>query len=86
MAVMCAIIGTCGYSNIKHQGIRAGVDHCTSPSLLQMYTIIAPFSLRPMKIMEQANRLMQRAQALYEDNKDIMKPKDREVAKDKMSE
>ena len=38
-----------------------------------------------MKIMEQANRLMQRAQALYEENKDIMKPQDREEAKDKMS-
>ena len=50
-----------------------------------MYTIIAPRSLRPMKIMEQANRLMQRAQALYEENKDIMKPQDREEAKDKMS-
>lgn len=62
------------------------MDYCNPPSLLQMYTIIAPFSLRPVKIMEQANRLMQRAQALYEENKDVMKPKDREVAKDKMSE
>ncbi|KAN0137455.1 hypothetical protein V8E53_004900 [Lactarius tabidus] len=51
-----------------------------------MYTIISPFSLRPTKIMEQANKLIQRAQELYEENKDIMKPKDREVAKDKMSE
>lgn len=51
-----------------------------------MYTNIAPPSLRPMKIMELANRLMQRAQALYEENKDIMKLQDREEAKDKMSE
>ena len=51
-----------------------------------MYTIISPFSLRPIKLVEQANKLMQRAQALYEENECIMKPKDREVAKDKMSE
>ncbi|KAH9168337.1 hypothetical protein EDB89DRAFT_1909407 [Lactarius sanguifluus] len=51
-----------------------------------MHTTIAPFSLRPMKIVEQANRLMQRAQVLYEEHENIMEPKDREEAKDRMIE
>ena len=38
-----------------------------------------------MTIVEQANRLMQRAEVLYERNENIMEPEDREVAKDKMS-
>ncbi|KAH9014222.1 hypothetical protein EDB85DRAFT_2030382 [Lactarius pseudohatsudake] len=51
-----------------------------------MHTTIAPFSLRPMKVVEQANRLMQRAQVLYEEHENIMEPKDREEAKDRMIE
>ena len=51
-----------------------------------MYNIIPPFSLRPIILVQQANKLIQRAQVLYEDYEYIMGPKDREVAKDKMSE
>ncbi|KAI9447455.1 hypothetical protein H4582DRAFT_2051211 [Lactarius indigo] len=51
-----------------------------------MHTTIAPFSLRPMKVVEQANRLMQNAQFLYEEHENIMGPKDRKVAKDRMSD
>ena len=38
-----------------------------------------------MKIVEQANRLMQHAQVLYERHENIIEPEDREVAKDRMS-
>ncbi|KAI9451016.1 hypothetical protein BJY52DRAFT_1226895 [Lactarius psammicola] len=50
-----------------------------------MHSTIAPFSFGPMKIVEQANRLIQHAQVLYEKHQDIIEPKDREVAKDRMS-
>ena len=49
-----------------------------------MHSVIAPFALRPMKIIEQANRLMQRAEVLFKQHENIMKPKDREVAEHKM--
>lgn len=61
------------------------MDHLSSYDMSR-YTIIAPFSLRSMTIVEQANKLMQRAEVLYEKNENIMEPEDREVAKDKMSE
>lgn len=61
------------------------MDHLPSYDMSR-YTIISPFSLRSMTIVEQANRLMQRAEVLYEKNENIMEPEDREVAKDKMSE
>jgi hypothetical protein len=49
-----------------------------------MHSLIAPFALRPMKIVDQANRLMQRAQVLYEKHENIMEPKDREVVEHRM--
>ena len=58
----------------------------THPPTYDMHTINSSFSLRPIKLVEQANKLMQRAHVLYEENECIMEPKDREVAKDKMSE
>ena len=38
-----------------------------------------------MKIVEQADRLMDEAQVLYEKHKPIMKPMDRTVAEDRMT-
>ncbi|KAH9045917.1 hypothetical protein EDB83DRAFT_2523529 [Lactarius deliciosus] len=43
------------------------------------------FSLRPTKILENADRLMEHARALYENYEQIMKPIDRTVAEDKMT-
>jgi hypothetical protein len=47
--------------------------------------IDAPFSLRPAKILENADKLMEHAQALYENYQQIMKPIDRTLAEDKMT-
>jgi hypothetical protein len=47
--------------------------------------IDAPFSLRPAKILENADKLMEHARALYENYEQIMKPIDRTVAEDKMT-
>ncbi|KAH8982625.1 hypothetical protein EDB86DRAFT_3085993 [Lactarius hatsudake] len=41
-------------------------------------------SLRPTKILREADKLMEHARALYENYEQIMKPVDRTVAKDKM--
>ena len=56
----------------------------TYPPSHDMHTIIAPFALRPIKIVEQANRLMQHAHNLYEKHEDIMQPEDRKVAEHRM--
>lgn len=45
----------------------------------------APCSLRPMKIVEQADRLMNQAQVLYEKYEHIIGPTDRTVAEGKMT-
>ena len=42
-------------------------------------------ALRPAKILENADKLMEHARALYENYKQIMKPIDRTVAEDKMT-
>ncbi|KAH8987540.1 hypothetical protein EDB86DRAFT_3245749 [Lactarius hatsudake] len=47
--------------------------------------IDAPFSLRPTKILENADKLMEHTRALYENYEQIMKPIDRTVAEDKMT-
>ncbi|KAI9451765.1 hypothetical protein BJY52DRAFT_1226487 [Lactarius psammicola] len=47
--------------------------------------IDAPLSLRPMKILEHADKLMEHARALYENYEQIMKPIDRTVAEDRMT-
>ncbi|KAH9015028.1 hypothetical protein EDB84DRAFT_1582292 [Lactarius hengduanensis] len=47
--------------------------------------IDAPFSLRPTKILENADKLMEHTRALYETYEQIMKPIDRTVAEDKMT-
>lgn len=43
-----------------------------------------PCSLRPMKIVKQADMLMDQAQVLYERYEDTMEPTDRTVAEDSM--
>ncbi|KAI9432588.1 hypothetical protein H4582DRAFT_2061666 [Lactarius indigo] len=47
--------------------------------------IDTPFSLRPTKILENADKLMEHARALYENYEHVMKPIDRTVAEDKMT-
>jgi hypothetical protein len=42
-------------------------------------------TLRPMKLVEQADGLMQRAQALYEQHEPIMRRDDRMLAVDRMN-
>jgi hypothetical protein len=44
-----------------------------------------PFSLRPARILENADKLMEHARALYENHEQIMKPIDRTVAEDKIT-
>ncbi|KAH8987542.1 hypothetical protein EDB86DRAFT_2832242 [Lactarius hatsudake] len=44
-----------------------------------------PDGLRPTNVLEEADRLMEQAGALYENHKQIMKPINRTVAEDKMT-
>ena len=45
----------------------------------------SPYTLRPMKLVEQADGLMQHAQALYEQHEPIMRRDDRMLAADRMN-
>ena len=45
----------------------------------------APFSLRPTKLLENADKLMEHARALYENYEQIIKPTDRVMAEDRMT-
>jgi hypothetical protein len=44
----------------------------------------SPCPFTPMKIVEQADRVMDEAHVLYERYEDIMEPTDRTVAEDRM--
>jgi len=52
---------------------------------MQSAIIDVPFSLRHTKILENADKLMEHARALYENYEQIMKPIDRAVAEDRMT-
>lgn len=56
-----------------------------SHNMLPFAPIDAPFSLRPMKIVERADGLMQHAHVLYEHYEHVMRPIDRTLAEDRMS-
>lgn len=42
-------------------------------------------TLRPMKVVEHADGLMQHAEVLYEKHRPIMRPDDRMLAEDRMT-
>ena len=44
-----------------------------------------PFSLRPAKILENADKFMEQARALYDNYEQIINPIDRTLAQDKMT-
>jgi len=54
-------------------------------SLLRSTFMDSPYTLRPMKLVEQADGLMQHAQALYEQHEPIMRRDDRMLAADRMN-
>lgn len=47
--------------------------------------IDTPFSLRPTKILENADKVMEHARALYENYEQVIKPVDRAMAEDRMT-
>ena len=48
-------------------------------------SVEAPCSMRPARILENADKLMEQARELYENYKPIIKPVDRAMAEDRMT-